>query len=181
MAGKSIFNKVPYTSYDILLNNKNRVVKNIFKVAQVVEKYQVAPSSSYEYIVNDGDTPEIISELYYKSPLYHWTILIFNGITSFYDEWPLSSGAFATMIAKKYGDLMTAETTPHCYVHKTNSTKISPETYSFFTTDFDRAQYEMYSKFEYENELNEKNRTIRVLRDDVVDDFVREYERVIKL
>ena len=68
-----------------------------------------------------------------------------------------------------------------CYVHKTNSTKISPETYNFFTKYFERAQYELYSKFEYENELNEKNRIIRVIRDDVVDDFVKEYERVIRL
>ena len=181
MAGKSLFNKVPYTNYDIFLNNKNRVVKNIFKVAQVVEKYQVEPSSSYEYIVKDGDTPEIISQLYYGSPLYHWTILVFNNVISFYDEWPLNSSAFATMIAEKYGDVLTAETTPHCYVHKTNSTKISPENYNFFTKDFERAQYELYSKFEYENELNEKNRIIRVIRDDVVDDFVKEYERVIRL
>ena len=136
MAGKSLFNKVPYTNYDIFLNNKNRVVKNIFKVAQVVEKYQVEPSSSYEYIVKDGDTPEIISQLYYGSPLYHWTILVFNNVISFYDEWPLNSSAFATMITEKYGDILTAETTPHCYVHKTNSTKISPETYNFFTKDF---------------------------------------------
>tara|TARA_B100001057_G_C22871853_1_gene959410 strand:+ start:6412 stop:6957 length:546 start_codon:yes stop_codon:yes gene_type:complete len=181
MAGKSLFNKVPYTNYDIFLNNKNRVVKNIFKVAQVVEKYQVEPSSSYEYIVKDGDTPEIISQLYYGSPLYHWTILVFNNVISFYDEWPLNSSAFATMIAEKYGDVLTAETTPHCYVHKTNSTKISPETYNFFTEDFERTQYDLYSKFEYENELNEKNRVIRVIRDDVVDDFVKEYERVIRL
>ena len=181
MAGKSLFNKVPYTNYDIFLNNKNRVVKNIFKVAQVVEKYQVEPSSSYEYIVKDGDTPEIISQLYYGSPLYHWTILVFNNVISFYDEWPLNSSAFSTMLSEKYGDVLTAETTPHCYVHKTNSTKISPETYNFFTKDFERAQYELYSKFEYENELNEKNRIIRVIRDDVVDDFVKEYEGVIGL
>jgi hypothetical protein len=181
MSGKSLFNKVPYVSYDIFRNNKNRVVKNIFKVAQVVEKYQIDPSSSYEYIIKDGDSPEIISQLYYKSPLYHWTIMVFNGITSFYDDWPLSSAAFASLMEKKYGDLITAETTPHCYINKINSTKISPETYSFFVTKLDQSQYEMYSKFQYENSINEKNRTIRLLRNEIVDDFVREYERVISL
>ena len=80
MAGKNLFGKVPYVSYDILLNNKTRVVKNIFKVAQVVEKYQNNISSSYEYIIQDGDTPEIISDLYYDSTAYHWTILIFNNM-----------------------------------------------------------------------------------------------------
>ena len=53
MAGKNLFGKVPYVSYDILLNNKTRVVKNIFKVAQVVEKYQNNISSSYEYIIQE--------------------------------------------------------------------------------------------------------------------------------
>jgi len=181
MANKSLFNKVPYVSYDVFLNKKNRVVKNIFKSAQVVEKYQAAPSTSYEYTIKEGDTPEIISELYYKTPLYHWTILVFNNITSFYDQWPLSSNSFANIITKKYGDLMTAETTPHCYVHKTNSTKISPETYSLLKNNLDKFQYEMYSKYDYETELNELNRVVRLIKPEIVDDFVREYERVIKL
>lgn len=181
MASKGLFNKVPYVSYDVFLNKKNRVVKNIFKSAQVVEKYQVAPASSNEYTVKDGDTPEIISELYYKTPMYHWTILVFNNITSFYDEWPLGSNSFANLITKKYGDLLSAETTPHCYINKINSTKISPETYNLLRTDFDRTQYEMYSKYDYEIELNELNRVIRLIKPEIVDDFVREYERVIKL
>lgn len=181
MAGKNLFGKVPYVSYDILLNNKTRVVKNIFKVAQVVEKYQNNISSSYEYIIQDGDTPEIISDLYYDSPVYHWTILIFNNMMNYYDDWPMPSNTFATLISDRYGDILSAETTPHCYVNKNNSTKISPETYNLLETDFDRGQYEMYSKFDYENEINEKNRVIRLLRNDIIDNFVKEYERVITL
>lgn len=43
-------------------------------------------SSFVSYVVQQGDTPDIISLKFYNSPLYYWIILDFNNINDPYVE-----------------------------------------------------------------------------------------------
>jgi hypothetical protein len=55
------------------------------------------------YHIQDGETPEIISEKVYGSPLYHWVIMMANERFDYIDDFPLSSYALEAHIDKLYG------------------------------------------------------------------------------
>ena len=100
----SHFKKLPKISNDTGNNGKNfKKVTNIFNVSSILEKYASNPNSHYEYTVKEGETPELIANLYYGDPSYNWVILFMNGIRNVYDEWPLPSRKLHKIIANNYG------------------------------------------------------------------------------
>lgn len=54
------------------------------------------------YHINDGDTPEKISEKVYGNPNYHWVILLLNQMENWIEEFPLTQGEFENMLNEKY-------------------------------------------------------------------------------
>lgn len=57
----------------------------------------------YEYYyIEDGDTPELISEKFYGEPYYHWLIMLLNERYDHINDFPLSDVAFQKYMAKKY-------------------------------------------------------------------------------
>lgn len=201
MARQDLFSKLPNVEYDISLNNKPIMVKNIFVSNKIVDKYANDPLSHYEYEITENDTIHSISELYYGDPRYYWVILLFNDIRDYLEELPKSPSTFQRYIDKVYGDMFTATSTPKYYY--TKNEKISVETYNFiknwFDSNFDNPkteagsatpnfnkkitydkfeQFKKYSMFDFENELNEKNRTIKLLRSDILSDFIEEFIKI---
>ena len=74
--------------------------------------------------------------------------------------------------------LLISHKTPHKFTHFTNDTDISPSTYSLMP-DSEKQYFVMQSKFEYEEEKNEKNRTIRIMKQELLGDFLSDWEKVI--
>jgi hypothetical protein len=54
------------------------------------------------YVVKDTETPEILSERFYKSPLHYWALLIINDIVDPFSEWAMTSDVLEQFTAKKY-------------------------------------------------------------------------------
>ncbi len=61
------------------------------------------------YIIKEGETPEIVSEKLYDSPMYHWMIMLLNDMYDYRIDWPMTALALDKYIEKKYGTLSAAK------------------------------------------------------------------------
>ena len=64
----------------------------------------------YSYIIQDGDTPEILASKIYGSPERHWIVLSMNDITDPLYQWPLQPRTLNKFITTKYGSNLYADT-----------------------------------------------------------------------
>lgn len=111
------FDAFPKIKYDI---NRNQYpnyeeVTNIFFRIGVIKNTLNNISSYFVYDIEDGDTPEILAEKFYKDAGAAWMILLANDITDAQFDWPLDYKSFEQFIISKYGSVETAKTTPHHY------------------------------------------------------------------
>lgn len=110
-----LFPKIKYDINSNKLNPKYDEVTDIFRRIAVVRE-TLNNISSYEvYEIEDGDTPEILAEKFYRDPGGAWLILMANNILDPQFEWPLDYQSFTNYIIEKYGSVETALTTPHHY------------------------------------------------------------------
>ena len=54
-----------------------------------------------EYIVQNGERPDVLSTKFYGVPYYHWVLLVTNGLTL--KTWPKSDRRFDNYTKDKYG------------------------------------------------------------------------------
>lgn len=57
-----------------------------------------------EYDIQEGDTPEIISEKVYGSPQYHWVVMLMNENYDYINDFPLSELELEQYVHQKYGN-----------------------------------------------------------------------------
>jgi hypothetical protein len=102
------FPKVPYfldddkTAVDVITNLTFKFKFNdTFKENSVVY---------YDYIVSEGETPEIIADKIYNSSERHWIILMLNNIVNPSVDWPMSTQALNKYINVKYSANNYADT-----------------------------------------------------------------------
>lgn len=61
------------------------------------------------YIIKEGDTPEIVAEKIYDSPMYHWLVMLLNDMYDYRNDWPMTSAALDSYIEAKYGSTVAAK------------------------------------------------------------------------
>lgn len=116
MIVSSFYDIFPKIKYDI---NNNRLrpnydeVTNIFQRLAVVKETVNNLSSYIVYDIEEGDTPEILAEKFYRDPGGAWLILLANDISDPQFDWPLDYSSFTQYIIEKYGSVEAALTTPH--------------------------------------------------------------------
>jgi hypothetical protein len=115
-----------------------------------------------EYDILDGETPEIIADKVYNDPTYHWVILVANEIIDPRYDWPLSTTALNLYIADKYG---TSSTSIHHYYNDDGD--VVHISYAGIKYSVTNAQYE--------TELNETKRRIRIVKPEFVPRFVENF------
>lgn len=123
--------------------------------------------------VPDGFTVEQVADKYYKRPDYHWVIMIINDIVDIRKEWPISNSDLVSYAKKKYGEDQIYET--HHY-----RTTTSPK----LVVDFDSVKLangliEEVSNIQYEEELNDNKREIKILEPKFLTEFVSNYRSLI--
>lgn len=116
MAGK-FFDLFPKIVYDIAGKDVAAFdnVTNIFFRIRVLRKVLANVAAYYEYVVPDGDTPEIVAEKVYGDAEAHWIILLANEMLDAQFDWPLTSQEFNRYLISKYGSLANARNTVHHY------------------------------------------------------------------
>jgi hypothetical protein len=122
-----LFPQVPYKADGGRYSSYDLVTNITFRVAMVKETLANF-ASYYQYVVKDGETPEILSDRFYDNPYYHWVILYANDIYNPFEGWPMDQRTFRKYITKKYGSMEAAQASYHHYemvVKRENDGKVS--------------------------------------------------------
>ena len=168
--------------YDIKNNGNYKVLPNIIR--RVKQRNAVASGQFIfdTYDVRNGEKPEDIAYKWFGDAQLHWVILMTNNITDRYYQWPMNQPQFAEFLTDKYG--AGNEDAVHHYEVTQDSGLTSgqgPNDYSYLVevnSDTDNAS--SISNREYEERQQDKKRSIRLLNQRYLNDFIEEFDNLIK-
>lgn len=111
------FESFPSISYTFDSNNLNiQAVTNIFARNSFLRDIKDNVEVSYEYLIKDSDTPEIIAHKEYGDAYRSWIVLLFNNIINPNYDWPLKRESLEEYIEAKYNQTIAqAQETIHHY------------------------------------------------------------------
>jgi hypothetical protein len=95
------FPKIKY-KMDNTIYGDSETLTNLFFRVDLVKKTIDNASAYYTYILNEGDTPEILADKIYGDPGAFWMILYANDIFDPQFDWPLSEEGLIHYVAEKY-------------------------------------------------------------------------------
>lgn len=98
----AFFDKFPITNYDINKDGNKKLVVDILKRVVFREELIDEASLYYDYIVKDGETPEIVAHKFYGDASLHWVLLLLNEVVDPYFGWPISEASLEDFVDKKY-------------------------------------------------------------------------------
>jgi hypothetical protein len=159
MAIKGYFNNLPTIEYG------TKVARNLITRPKIKEFILGNPNVIYDYVIKDGERPDIIANAYYGDSNFVWLIFLANNIVDPYYDWPLTQEQFKDFIIDKYGSVETAKSTIKHYKHKTKGTLITKETYDLNATMLKivASDYQSIDVYKFEDEANEAKRSIKLI------------------
>lgn len=154
------FQYFPFTLYTLDDGTTVNYITNIFLRNVIDDEIKNNLSLFDEYDILDGETPEILSFKFYRTPNLHWLILHTNDILDPRFDWPLSTYNLIKYCEGKYDNINAA----HHYINSdgyiVNSTEIGATP---------------VSNFVYEEELNEEKRRIKIIKPNYIDAMISEF------
>jgi len=185
----SSFNYFPKIKYN------NMTTINLLSKVSLIREYNKTYEKFYTYVVRDGERPDIIAYREYSDSSLDWVIYLVNEMIDPYSSWVMDYPNFITYLEEKYGvraeklNTISSEFSISHYYYKgkaidTQETissynyPMSKETYA----KLDGVQKEGWypkSIFDYENELNESKRTIKMLRPNYINEFKTQFKDLI--
>ena len=166
--------------YDVKNNGNFKLLPDILK--RVKQRNAIASGQFIfdTYDVRNGEKPEDIAYKWFGDAQLHWVILMTNDVTDRYYQWPMNDAQFEEFIADKYSN---PDAVHHYEVTKDSgrTTGQGPNDYSHLVevnSDTDNAI--SISNREYEERIQDKNRSIRLLNQRFLSDFIEEFDKLIK-
>lgn len=194
------FNSLPKVIY----NDKNNIktsYTNLMARASVIPSLLNNLLVFYQYDIRDEDTPEIVAYKYYGDMDRFWIVLYCNQMMDPQWDWPLSSRKFEKYVLEKYNN--TLDNTHH-YEEVTTITNasgvvLSKDTRTLSEDDYNTLPYNYTNSYElngesfnvnitrnavtnynYEINLNESKRNIKILNKDYAPQLERELSSLMK-
>jgi len=178
------FRNLPRVGYDINGTGKDSFlsVTNIMKRVKFKPSVLDDISNYYPYFVKEGERPDIISHAQYGTIGYAYLIMLINDIQDPNFDWPLSSQIFEKFIINKYGSVTLAIAGVKNYyqiiraeVARTGTSERVPEVkFAVDETTYDAldtADRSTLTDYDYEVELNDAKREIRLINPAFVQDI----------
>ena len=168
------FANFPLIPYDSVGNGNFKLVTNLLKRVAVRAKVRTNTALYDTYDVKDGETPEILADKLYKDAELHWVILLVNDITDRYHQWPQNTNQFIAYINDKYSNV---DATHHYEI-----SQVSGDTTIKIDIGTDNTEHSgasVVTNYEYEEDLQDKKRKIRLLDPTYVEDFVAEFKKLM--
>lgn len=180
----SIFNYYPIITY----NNTSSI--NLLSEAELVQQYSTDLNRFMTYEIKENERPDIVAQKFYGDPTLDWVLFIINGISDPYKDWPLDYNKFISYLEDKYNtaaEKLTTTTIPTSiayYYYKglpsdseetiaSYNYKMTPYTYTKLGSP---AGWEPRSIWDYEMELNDAKREIKILRPAYISDFIQQFK-----
>ena len=188
------FRELPNLRYPSFLPEKTSSldyveVKNIFRRAKLRDDLQNNFTVFDKYEVPMGARPDTVAEDLYGSAQFDWVVLTVAGILNVRNEWPLSDKDIYDYSFDKYGESLNSvrffETKE---VKDTNGRLILPKgkvVDSNFTIPKPGEPTATLnpvvgiSNYEYETRLNDKKRSIFVLREEYLQQFLNDMRELM--
>jgi len=176
------FSRFPLTTYDMKGDGVYKLLPDILRRVKLRSGIKAGAFIFTEYDVRDGEKPEDVAVKWFGDPEYHWVILMTNNITDRFYEWPMTQPQFQNFIEDKYG-IASIDSIHHYEITQTSgrTTSNGPNDYSHLVecnSDEDGAS--PVTNREYEQRLQDKFRSIRLLDQRYLPTFVSEFEALIK-
>lgn len=182
--------------------NRNSVIlTDLMARCSIIPKILKSPMVYYEYDIQDGDTPEIVAYKYYGNSYRYWIVLFANQIIDPQWDWPLSSNNFDAYIENKYPSFNPFATVHHYEkiitqydsATQTTTTKkiiIDQNTYNLLNNSTNTYTLvtgpvtititkEAVSYYDYELNLNESKRNIKILNSLYVNQLEQEFKALM--
>lgn len=184
------FKHFPTVQYDVKKNNKPIELTNLTVRFKLQEVIQNRASIFYDYSIKESDRPDTIAHRYYNDDTLGWIILLTNQIIDPFYDWPLNSGDFDNYIIGKYGSVNSALNTTHHYekIIRSGSIHTDGSIIKEFAVEVDETTYNTLnenqrrtrSNYEYEEELNEARREIKILDKSFVPSLLGQFRTVLQ-
>ena len=166
--------------YDVKNNGNFKLLPDIIRRVKQRNAIKSGQFIFDTYDVRNGEKPEDIAYKWFGDAQLHWVILMTNDVTDRYYQWPMNDAQFEEFIADKYSN---PDAVHHYEVTKDSgrTTGQGPNDYSHLVevnSDTDNAI--SISNRQYEERVQDNNRSIRLLNQRFLSDFLEEFDKLIK-
>ena len=168
------FENFPLIPYDSVGDGNFKIVTNLLNRVAIRSKVSVNTELYDTYDVKEGESPELLADKLYGDAELHWIILLVNNITDRYHQWPKNQNQYLAYINDKYSDV---DATHHYEISQTSGDTTIKIDIGTDNTDYPTAS--IITNAEFEEDLQDKKRKIRLLDPAYIDDFVTEFEELM--
>ena len=188
------FRELPNLRYPSFLSEKTSSldfveVKNVFRRVKLRDDLQNNFTVFERYEIPMGFRPDVVAEELYGSDQLDWVVLTVAGILNVRNEWPLSDRDLYDYSFDKYGeDLNSIRFFETKEVKDTNGRLILPKgkvvdsNFTIPKPDEPTATLNPVigiSNYEYETRLNDEKRSIFVLREEYLQQFLNDMREIM--
>ena len=197
------FRKLPNLNYPSLLKTRESntdfvQTKNLFRRVKVREDLFANFMQFDKYEIIGDERPDNVAEKVYGNGNLDWVVLMSNNIIDINNEWPLSQLQLNIFLADKYTpqELVSIHHYETLELRDNKNQLILPAglvvdedfNLEYFSGGqvkstnslVDGRPIKAVTFYDYENDLNDKKRSINVLKSKFVGIFIRDFERIMK-
>lgn len=167
------FNKFEKIQYDIKGDGKYVTMTNLMVRTKVRDYLKNILVNFDYYDVVPGETPESIAYYYYEDVGLYWLVLLANNITDYFRDWPMSTAKFESYVKEKYQNVDEI----HHYEIYPAYGKI--ETIQI-PNNIGYPNAIPVTNYVYEDNLQKERSKIRLIKPQFTEQFVREFENIVK-
>ena len=180
------FNKFPLIAYNYKIKGKDTplIITNMMvRLRTILANKLDVERLLTDFVISDHESLESISYDLYENVQYHWTIMFVNNRADYIGDFPLNNVTLDKFIDDKYGDQKYA---PHHYVDARGKT-----TGGVWLKDVFHANRYIgndgqtlmdatpVTNSDYEHQLNDQKRYIKVVHPNYIAQFVTEFEKAM--
>ena len=188
------FRELPDLRYPSFLKDKTSSldyveVKNIFRRAKIRDDLQNNFTVFDRFQIPEGARPDIVAEELYGSSQFDWVVLTTAGIINVRSEWPLSNRDLYNYAYSKYGESLNSVRFYETTKVKDSSGRMILPAGKVVDSDFTIPKPGEptatlnpvlgINNFEYETRLNEEKRSIFVLREAYLQEFLNDMREIM--
>ena len=168
------FGNFPITAYDSIGNGDFKLVTNLLTRVAIRSKVRSNTLLYDTYDVKEGETAEILADKLYGDAELHWVILFVNNVIDVYHQWPQNQNQFLAYINDKYSDV---DATHHYEISQTSGDTTIKVDIGTDNTDYPTAS--IVTNAEFEEDLEDKKRKIRLIDPAYVGGLVTNFEELM--
>ena len=188
------FRELPNLRYPSFLKDKTSSldyveVKNIFRRAKIRDDLQNNFTVFDKFQIPEGARPDIVAEELYGSSQFDWVVLTTAGIINVRSEWPLSNRDLYNYAYSKYGESLNSVRFYETTKVKDSSGRLILPAGKVVDSDFTIPKPGEptatlnpvlgINNFEYETRLNEEKRSIFVLWEAYLQEFLNDMREIM--